>query len=299
MDERAAFIRAICAEPDEDTPRLAFADWLDEFGADVTCPHCRGEWVGRGRAKCPACRGAGLVPDGDRELAAFIRRGVALCAPECLAPGHDGDRAWAGWDGVIDAINQYPPRDPDHCPLCRAFRDQRNAQDTLGRRVAQEIAGWARLPADWSGRPDAGGQYLGVRFRGGFVREVSMPHAEFLADHFARRLFSSHPVARVRLSGCRPARWIGSNTRGIEGKWYWYDRGDLVSSWFGHHIPRELCPLAEGVRHDDVLMLQSAVFFDTEAEAAAALSRRCVAYGRRKADLPELAPRRAGGAGAH
>src|SRR5438105_456929 len=33
MSEADALLAAICAHPDEDTPRLAFADWLDEHGA--------------------------------------------------------------------------------------------------------------------------------------------------------------------------------------------------------------------------------------------------------------------------
>jgi uncharacterized protein (TIGR02996 family) len=32
VSERAAFIRAICEQPDDDTVRLVFADWLDENG---------------------------------------------------------------------------------------------------------------------------------------------------------------------------------------------------------------------------------------------------------------------------
>ena len=32
MSEREGFLRAICAEPDDDTVRLAFADWLQEHG---------------------------------------------------------------------------------------------------------------------------------------------------------------------------------------------------------------------------------------------------------------------------
>jgi uncharacterized protein (TIGR02996 family) len=32
MNERDALLRAVCANPDEDTPRLVFADWLDEHG---------------------------------------------------------------------------------------------------------------------------------------------------------------------------------------------------------------------------------------------------------------------------
>lgn len=32
MSDRAALLAAICADPDEDTPRLMYADWLDEHG---------------------------------------------------------------------------------------------------------------------------------------------------------------------------------------------------------------------------------------------------------------------------
>lgn len=42
--EAAAFLRAIAANPDDDTPRLVFADWLEEHGEPeraefVRCPH--------------------------------------------------------------------------------------------------------------------------------------------------------------------------------------------------------------------------------------------------------------------
>lgn len=48
MSDRAALIAAICARPREDVPRLAFADWLDEYG-----------------------------DDGDRDWATFIRTDIA------------------------------------------------------------------------------------------------------------------------------------------------------------------------------------------------------------------------------
>src|SRR5947207_14329991 len=48
MSDRDALYQAILANPDEDTPRLAFADFLDEqgnaddaFRADVIRTHCR------------------------------------------------------------------------------------------------------------------------------------------------------------------------------------------------------------------------------------------------------------------
>ena len=32
MNERDALLKAVCDHPDEDTPRLVFADWLHEHG---------------------------------------------------------------------------------------------------------------------------------------------------------------------------------------------------------------------------------------------------------------------------
>jgi uncharacterized protein (TIGR02996 family) len=45
---RAAFLRAVCAAPADDTPRLVFADWLDEYGEGG-----RAEFV---RAQCESVR---------------------------------------------------------------------------------------------------------------------------------------------------------------------------------------------------------------------------------------------------
>jgi uncharacterized protein (TIGR02996 family) len=52
MNEEAAFLRAICEQPDEDTPRLAFADWLTEQGGAVNVAWANGiraqVWLARG-----------------------------------------------------------------------------------------------------------------------------------------------------------------------------------------------------------------------------------------------------------
>jgi uncharacterized protein (TIGR02996 family) len=52
MNEEAAFIRAICDQPDEDTPRLALADWLDEQGDEPNAV-----WAAFIRGSCWAARG--------------------------------------------------------------------------------------------------------------------------------------------------------------------------------------------------------------------------------------------------
>lgn len=52
MSDEAAFLRAICDQPDEDTPRLAFADWLTEQGGAVNVAWAAGiraqVWLARG-----------------------------------------------------------------------------------------------------------------------------------------------------------------------------------------------------------------------------------------------------------
>ena len=39
MTEREALLHAIRLEPDEDTPRLVYADWLDEHGDEADRAH--------------------------------------------------------------------------------------------------------------------------------------------------------------------------------------------------------------------------------------------------------------------
>lgn len=41
MNERDALVRAICDNPDDDTPRLVFADWLQEHGEEARAEFVR------------------------------------------------------------------------------------------------------------------------------------------------------------------------------------------------------------------------------------------------------------------
>lgn len=89
MTDESAMISAILAAPDDDSPRLIFADWLDEHGGDVVCPRCDGGGkVGvsflyrkgdplKVEAKvphgCTDCSGTGYVSNGNAERAEYIR----------------------------------------------------------------------------------------------------------------------------------------------------------------------------------------------------------------------------------
>jgi uncharacterized protein (TIGR02996 family) len=81
MDEARALLKAICASPDEDTPRLVYADWLDEHG-----DHPRAEFI---RVQIELVRIEGDDPRRpalarrERELWAAHR---AAWTPRLLAP---------------------------------------------------------------------------------------------------------------------------------------------------------------------------------------------------------------------
>lgn len=62
MSDQDAFLRAICDQPDEDTPRLAFADFLDDSGGGVNAA-----WAELIRVQVPLARGPGA--DRDRLVA--------------------------------------------------------------------------------------------------------------------------------------------------------------------------------------------------------------------------------------
>jgi uncharacterized protein (TIGR02996 family) len=97
-DTETALLAAIAAHPEEDTPRLMLADWLDENVGHSTCPACKGlcgqmrkrYTKGAGGAaeyweNCPTCSGSGsgTVPDDRADRAELIRVQVELARAQC------------------------------------------------------------------------------------------------------------------------------------------------------------------------------------------------------------------------
>ena len=74
MTDAPAFFRAIEANPDDDTPRLVYADWLDENAAS-DADRARAEFV---RVQCELARD----PEPARS-----RRGSASCWPRTARGG--------------------------------------------------------------------------------------------------------------------------------------------------------------------------------------------------------------------
>ena len=82
--DRAAFLRAIAEQPDDDLPRLVFADWLDEHGEPE-----RAEFI---RVQCELARGPS---DQLRRNELMARQHELL-----TAHGHKWSEEWQGLRGV-------------------------------------------------------------------------------------------------------------------------------------------------------------------------------------------------------
>lgn len=91
--EQRALLNAIIANPDDDAPRLVYADWLDENDGQTTCQRCNGNashWIKSEYGICPTCNGSGCVPNLFAERADFIRKQLEL---------PDVDNCFCGVDG--------------------------------------------------------------------------------------------------------------------------------------------------------------------------------------------------------
>jgi uncharacterized protein (TIGR02996 family) len=93
--EEAAFLDRVCADPDDDAPRLIFADWLDERGDP------RGEFI---RVQVALAR----LPVGDPRRDTLADREAALLA-RFHAPWSDPLKGIAGWTvfrrGFVETVN--------------------------------------------------------------------------------------------------------------------------------------------------------------------------------------------------
>src|SRR3954463_13846563 len=97
MSQRAAFRQAILDDPDDDAPRLVYADWLDDHGE-----HDRAEFI---RVQVERAR----VVEGDPALRP-TERGRGWLRP----PG-------AAWRKEVPS---WPRRSPDWVVLRRGFVDE-------------------------------------------------------------------------------------------------------------------------------------------------------------------------------
>lgn len=163
-----ALLKAILLNPDDDTPRLVYADWLEERDTvSVPCPQCIGtgshalnpyelaQRYGTHRAgvilaaaRCGICHGTGNVPDtANADRAEFIRVQCEL-AQVSLFEDDYGKCYYCGGDG--DTGDYHASR---RCRVCdgtgkEKHKKYKRVKDLLARESALDAANrerWLRV----------------------------------------------------------------------------------------------------------------------------------------------------------
>lgn len=208
MDDGAALLRAILENPDEDTPRLAYADWLDEHARDEHDP--RTQWAKMIRGQ--------LDPAGPQRLASTL--------PDVLDLAQRlGASLW------VDGFCHIPRQQGEGGPVATGVHVRRGFVDEIHCGTPTLFGG----PCDFCagrGHFQTSGSYaecprcLGP---GGVGTGVT--------TGLALSVFKHHPVARVVFTDKKPY----DDERG----WFWSmhsleDEAEGEEVW-DYSLPEELC----------------------------------------------------------
>lgn len=234
-------LRSVLAVPDDDTPRLAYADCLADL-PDVykPCQWCDGTGVslgaGRGDPPCDVCKGSRDVNTTENELVAtFIRQSVEL-ARLTEPPLHgvdDGDSEPLPptcVECLKAAVSALPPGGSDrdwltnplvYCRYHQLALDVSRLVGTAGAKVIRglpspgpEVA-WAYGLADRDYAPPAAAHQPTARISRGFVSEVHLTAQQYRT--LAPGIFGAAPVTRVVFSDRRPMENRGSSNADSPG----------------------------------------------------------------------------------
>jgi uncharacterized protein (TIGR02996 family) len=295
--DEPAMLAVICAEPEEDTPRLMYADWLDEHAESVPCPvssQLDPGWAAH--LKC--CDHTGSVPDGRAARAEFIRVQCELARWRC---------PWCEGRGTL--LGSAGDRGNPACD-CGVLALRTRERELFERhRIA-----WFHSPGVYAVlhlRQTAGTHGIGCVVSRGFVSHLTVPRLDTLLTTCqmcqgggyvptdrddntcevcggsglvptpaARELFGGpdcQPVTGVRVSDREPL-WDG--TVGLHG-WFRDDTGTN---------PSDLPDLPAALW--DALLLPGHIYYrnwkgaDTAADAHLALSAAVITFLRRAVKLP-------------
>jgi len=311
VTDEADLLRAVFATPDDDLPRLVYADWLEEHGGTVPCPKCkgtrierRGESVGREFSgfsmeyrsyDCPC--GTGTVPDGRRERAEFIRCQVERAGQRpgeyCVIDGDDGD----------------PTYDCD-CRRCHLIRRERELlNDWWTKWMPEPVKAFCCTNVSEyirDGLPT-------FTFRRGFVCKVECTIGEFLGetcgrcngglwigefDTSDRRCPAKCNKGRVggcaaEFSAAQPVTTVTATDKepyesGISLSWLWFEDDNGRAANETHYLPRVIFDLLYGYPIPAENFPRSHKEYPTRDAAVDALSAALVQRGRQLAGLTAL-----------
>ena len=248
-DTGAALLKAIIANPDEDTPRLVYADWLQENGDDERAEFIRVQ-VQLSRTEYPDLRARESVL-----LGAHRERWLRVLCPACGGSGFNAEIDWPASNG---------------CMTCNGSGDigglTESVHPTTFARGFLDCVEGCRL-ADVFGRkmiPCAECQKLSRRRGAGGATQMRCGNCDGgvrYTDHqptaWILRVFAHHPtITRVPLADNRPEQVDIDRRSG----WTWFV-GDASFAHSPIHVT------------NDIWHKMPTTWYATEAAAYEALAR--------------------------
>lgn len=260
---RLGILEDVLDNPEDDTPRLVYADWCDEHGEPGRAEFIRAQ-VGVARHEAELAR-----RHPDQDLCTEVCASWCPVCGDCCCPDPESSMDW--------------PACPLHAPTSR-----HNSDESL-RAVAAELASRAvalfHTADSWAWCDVAGMRFnhacvdkpeMRSRdhpwavFRRGFVERVEMTLTDY--DRHAGAVFASYPVREVALTDVSPIE--------IAGVWNWMrNKPEPQSPWF---LPDSLWRLLDLPLV--AVVANNAKSSPTRERAALALSRACRVWGRRRAE---------------
>ena len=250
--EESALVGQILTRPADDTPRLVYADWLDEHGqAD------RAEFV---RVQC-----------------AIAVEFAATTGCVCRAAE---DKFHCDWCLAWDQTERLRERE-------RSLLD--STYHTAHPDLPTVMPGWSVFPGTWAAKHHYTPSGSLAVTRRGFVDEIRLRQGPF--QKLAADIFCRHPITQVSLFDRVPYASPRYGD-GIPGPMLTPDRFNfgwcdhpVLTPGTSHIGPRlwRLLPADRAVE-----IHQHFRFYRTREAAHAALSAACVAYGRELVGLPPL-----------
>ncbi len=240
MNTERLLLDAVLREPEDDTVRLAYADWLDE--QEPKRIELRSPIGPGGKPKCPKCFNSmqNAIPHGSPH-----HRRCASCK-----------HVWQ-FDGIVlDDTNSK------RAAAIRWFIANPDYHQSV------PITSFVPSLTEYA----TSGEVCGVWHRG-FGSEVRMRCADFMTH--AAAIFSEHPVTRVVLTDREPAQIdVYSGT----SYWRWWWNGDRVSP-DRQTLPTDLYESLDGSFPSDS-EFGSRYAYPSVENANLDLSRACVQFGR-------------------
>lgn len=268
MSERDAFLAAILESPDDDGPRLIFADYLEENGDPA-----RGEFI---RIQCAIAR----LPAGKWEVVSDP--GGEMHRVRWSVPDEEGRYQWVRHyprkhfaERQADDFNAGRATPYFEQPLPEPGAALRARERELWNTVPLGLGVWPGLLLCPAGSvPENDRSYATVRR--GFVEQVTCACADWL--DFGPAICAAHPVTRVTLSDKRPYH--------EHGRWMWFST-EMLALAFPEPSPSSLpLELLDNLRDGRWTVAADHRAYDNAESPLSDLSAACLAFARPRVPAP-------------